>query len=405
MRKLYPFQETCVDFHLRTPYSINACEMGLGKSVMAMRTAKAAGVSRLAVFGPKYLERVWEMEAEAEKIPVTYFPYSILTKFKPKDLAGFPMRVAEEAAYLKNPEAIRTEAFVALLRACLPERLLLLTGTPIKNRVPDIWTLIGMTSLDPNEKTRREMPVQFKRWRGFCRHFCRTELVQMRARTFEKFYDLKPDKVEEFRQLLNGRMIRFLAKDVLHDLPDLIEKYVLSDLKPVPDLLEEFEAYQKGRLVDPKAKSLSALLKTEATVERVKAILDSGYGPVLVFSDHVEPVRRIAAEFKTAVYVTGQTPAYARADAVERFQNGRVEVLSATIGAMATGVTLTKARHVVFNDLSWVPSDNEQALKRIHRIGQKETCMAHYMVASKTDEYIAKTLRQKAAAIAEALSP
>jgi len=73
-------------------------------------------------------------------------------------------------------------------------------------------------------------------------------------------------------------------------------------------------------------------------------------------------------------------------------------VLAATIGSLSVGVTLTAARHVVFNDLSWVPGDNLQAEKRIHRIGQKNACTAHYIEASETDAYIRKTLEEKQAA-------
>ena len=50
---------------------------------------------------------------------------------------------------------------------------------------------------------------------------------------------------------------------------------------------------------------------------------------------------------------------------------------------------------MVFNDFSYTPSDNEQAEKRIHRIGQKYTCFYTYIFASKLDQHIFEILKNK----------
>jgi SWI/SNF-related matrix-associated actin-dependent regulator 1 of chromatin subfamily A len=63
---------------------------------------------------------------------------------------------------------------------------------------------------------------------------------------------------------------------------------------------------------------------------------------------------------------------------------------------MSVGVTLTRARNVVFNDLSWTHADNQQARARIHRIGQKNICIAHYIIGSETDAYIKRAVEAKA---------
>ena len=71
------------------------------------------------------------------------------------------------------------------------------------------------------------------------------------------------------------------------------------------------------------------------------------------------------------------------------------KVIVATIGAFSVGVNLTKANHLVFNDISWVPADNEQALKRIHRIGQERACTIHYVVGGHVDKFILDKVRSK----------
>jgi SNF2 family DNA or RNA helicase len=70
---------------------------------------------------------------------------------------------------------------------------------------------------------------------------------------------------------------------------------------------------------------------------------------------------------------------------------------------MSVGVTLTAAQDVVFNDLSWVPADNMQARKRIHRIGQSKKCRCHHMISGPTDAYIKAVLEEKEKTINQVL--
>ena len=379
--------------------------MGCGKTVMALETARRVGVKRVLVFGPKFLSLVWRDEAEEFGIDVEYIPYSQVHKVKPESLTHQKFWILEEAHAIKSPTTRRTKAVVNLLKRNLPERLILLTGTPIKNRVPDIWTLIGMVSLNPFKTSGLPLPEECRRFQSFCRYFCVTERKTFGGRSFEKFLGLKPSRLTEFKDLLAGKMIRFKARDVLTDLPDLVEKGVRVNVGETPGLETEYLRYVNGQKTDSTAKSLSALLKAATTAEYVKNILEEEGGPVLVFTDHINSATQIATSIAGKVaLITGATPAEKRQECVRHFQEGRLKVIVATIGSFSTGVTLHAARHVVFNDLSWVPSDNLQAVKRIHRIGQKATAMAHYMIGSKTDAHIVKTLRQKMRDIGEALS-
>jgi SWI/SNF-related matrix-associated actin-dependent regulator 1 of chromatin subfamily A len=93
--------------------------------------------------------------------------------------------------------------------------------------------------------------------------------------------------------------------------------------------------------------------------------------------------------------ITGQVKDILRQDYIASFQNGKAKVLVATIGAASTGFTLTAARHLVFNDLPWVPADIDQARKRIHRVGQARGCVIHYMLGSPVDLYIKDKLLAK----------
>ena len=86
-----------------------------------------------------------------------------------------------------------------------------------------------------------------------------------------------------------------------------------------------------------------------------------------------------------------------------RFQEGKLDVIIATIGAMSVGVTLTKSRNMIFNDLPWVPGDIAQAEKRCHRIGQTGIVTIHRMFYGKIDLKIGREITKKLKTIIEVL--
>jgi SWI/SNF-related matrix-associated actin-dependent regulator 1 of chromatin subfamily A len=174
-------------------------------------------------------------------------------------------------------------------------------------------------------------------------------------------------------------------------------------LKDTPELRADFEAYCRGKVIDSSSKRLSALLKAPATAEYANELYGGNSGPLLIFTDHVEAAKLISQGVNGSNIITGSTPMDARQATVAAFQRGEIPALVATIGTMATGFTLTASRNVIFNDMSWTPSDNLQAEKRIHRIGQKNACVKHVMLATLTDSHIFKTLESKQKHINEAL--
>lgn len=391
---LYPYQQTCVDYALRHNYTINACEMGLGKSRIALEAVRKSG-ERLAVFGPTFLQSVWEMESATTGVNHSYFPYSTLHKVNVRELRGFDFWVADEVHYCKNPTAKRTHAFYSLLEAVKPRYFLGLTGTPIKNRIPDFWTLLAFCCANPSRNNGPHLEGDLRKYRAFCRHFCHTHMEKYKHVRFEKYTGIKEERVEEFKSYLQGKYIRFTAEGVLKDLPELTRIDVVIDgVKQDAELAAIFFDYMEGRKVNSTAKAQSALLKTPNTAEYVKSMRENGVESVVIFTDHIEAARRLGADLKAQV-ITGSTPVTVRQKAVADFQLGVLKTIVATIGSLSVGVTLSRASHVVFNDLSWTPSDNQQAEKRIHRIGQKSACFAHYIHATPTDLHIKKTLTEK----------
>ena len=143
-------------------------------------------------------------------------------------------------------------------------------------------------------------------------------------------------------------------------------------------------------------KRKSSEAKVAITVEYVKDLQAQTRRPIVVFTDHVETARLLGHMFEAkARYVTGKTPIHKRDEVVKEFQLGKIPVLVATVGCLSVGVTLTRSNNVVYNDIPWVPGDLEQSIKRIHRIGSTEKCVAHFLAWGPIDARIIKTLNDK----------
>ena len=98
---------------------------------------------------------------------------------------------------------------------------------------------------------------------------------------------------------------------------------------------------------------------------------------------------------KQGELITGCVDVDKRSDIIKRFQDGSTKVLLCTVGAASTGYTMTAASKVVFNDMSYVPGDNEQAYSRLWRIGQTGKVFVYYIGGSKVDSGINQTLQEK----------
>jgi len=254
---------------------------------------------------------------------------------------------------------------------------------------------LAFCNVNPKNNSGKRLEGDLAHYHKFCRHFCHVETLQFRGRRIQKYSGIKEERLEEFKSYLVDKLIRFRVEDVLQDLPEMTRAVVELEVPDTPGLKAEFEAYLAGSKVDVTGKTTSALLKAPATAEYCRELLEGGSGPLVVFTDHIASATEISRGISGSRLITGAVNPEKRAQAVAEFQTGRVSAIVATIGSLSTGVTLTASRHVVFNDLSWVPSDNLQAEKRIHRIGQKNACFSHYVNSTPTDSYIRKTLLQK----------
>jgi len=99
--------------------------------------------------------------------------------------------------------------------------------------------------------------------------------------------------------------------------------------------------------------------------------------------------------FSPATIIGGQTDKF-RQEQIDKFQNGETKLLIAGLRAGNVGINLTRARYVIFAELDWSPAIHQQAEDRLHRIGQKNTVFAYYLIGNGTlDDHVASVLVDK----------
>jgi superfamily II DNA or RNA helicase len=328
-------------------------------------------------------------------------------------LLKFSFRVValDEAQFIKNPEAQVTQS----VKQLVAEQRLALTGTPMENRLLDLWSIVDF--IQPG-------------YLGTQQKF--TEKYEPRG---ENALDEQRIARRRLSAKLRPLMLRRLKREVARDLPDRIEqrrdcelgeeqrKLYLAELRRSRD--EVMNVVSERGLGRSSMHVLAALTrlrqicchpqlvgndsisgKTETLFELLDPLMAENQ-KVLVFSQFVQMLRILEKECATrnirTHILTGETKN--RQEVMQNFQNdpnGGVFLLS--LRAAGTGLNLTTASYVVLYDPWWNPAVEAQAIDRSHRIGQTETVNAYRLIAPGTvEEKIWELQQRKAQTIADVL--
>lgn len=310
------------------------------------------------------------------------------------------MVVIDEGHHLKSMPAKRTQ----FIHRCIFEysipRLHILTGTVIKNRVQEFYSLMALMYYNPKLRDP-EFLKRFEDEISFAENFSYRQEYNVRVVTktgaefsmpVAKFVGLRNGI--ELKKYLKGRYIRVKADDM--DLPPVTRKSILISDSKDQALLDAFNDHFENEgtgSVRPDVKVEAALKKVPFTIKYVEDLLEE-VECVLVYSDHIAPIEAIAAHFKVPA-ITGKMPGKKRAELADEFQSGKGRILCATIGSLKEGRDLFRSKDIVFNDGSWVPGDMKQVENRIRGLGQKEPRTIHEIFGSPQDETIAEAIQEK----------
>ncbi|HLH56875.1 MAG TPA: DEAD/DEAH box helicase, partial [Verrucomicrobiae bacterium] len=330
-----------------------------------------------------------------------------------EELQKFSFRavILDEAQFIKNPGAQVTQS----VKQLKSEHRLALTGTPLENRLLDLWSIVDF--VQPGYLGNQDQ--------------------------FADIYEPKGENAESAQRIARRRLsaklrpllLRRLKKHVARDLPDRIEqrrdcqlgeeqrKLYLAELRRSREQVMKTVA-EKG-LNKSKIHVLAALTrlrqicchprlvgndaisgKTETLFELLDSLIAEGQ-KVLVFSQFVQMLELLEQECRAhqipTHILTGQTKD--RQQVVTTFQNDpNASVFLLSLRAAGTGLNLTTASYVVLYDPWWNPAVEAQAIDRSHRIGQTQTVNAYRLISPGTvEEKIWELQQSKAQTIADVL--
>ncbi len=315
--------------------------------------------------------------------------------------------VADEAQAIKNPLSRTARA----LRTIPSRARFALTGTPVENRLSDLWALLDWTTpglLGNLEVFQREVATPIERERDEEATARLAAVVQpflLRRRKSDPHIapDLPPKtETDQFVGLTVEQAT--LYKAVVAELRDDVAEAegfsrrglvlkLLTALKQICNHPAQYLA-QEGPIRGRSG-------KLDAVTDLLTVVVDEGEA-ALVFTQYVRMGHLLSAHFASigieSQFLHGGVPVTRREEMVDRFQDGQVPVFVVSLKAGGTGLNLTRATHVVHYDRWWNPAVEDQASDRAWRIGQEHPVQVHRMVCEGTlEERIAALLESKRA--------
>lgn len=287
----------------------------------------------------------------------------------------------DEAQVVKNYSSKTNKSLSALN----VEHTFALSGTPLENRIEEIWAIFQVVMpgfLPKREKFNKMEPSVISR------------LIQpfiMRRKKGDVLEEL-PDKMEitVYNQLADDQKVIYLAQ------LELMQKQVLemdnaalsrSRIEILAGITRLRQICNTPALFMDDYKGSSG--KLERLRELLAQIKDSGHRP-LIFSQftkvfpHIEKL--MEEQEMTAYKLTGSTPIKDRLSMVQAFNAGSRDAFLVSLKAGGVGLNLTSADVVILVDLWWNPAVEEQAIARAHRMGQKNTVEVIRLITQGTIE-------------------
>ncbi len=374
--------------------------------------AKFAPQLSVAVIAGSKGEREAQLQ-DAERADVLITSYDLLKR----DILfyadrSFDYQIIDEAQSIKT----HTTAAAKAVKAVNSKIRFALTGTPIENRISELWSIFDYLMpgfLYSYDRFRKELELPITKHQD--------QAAMTRLKRF----------VEPF-------ILRRLKQDVLSDLPEKNEEICYVHFEPKQQRLYDGQVVHMKKILEGQSeeafqKNKIALLaeitkirqiccdpalcfrdydgesaKREACLELLRSAVDGGH-KILVFSQFrslLELLEQDLQREELAYFkITGETKKEDRIEMVKRFNGDDTPVFLISLKAGGTGLNLTGADIVIHLDPWWNTAAQDQATDRAHRIGQTKAVSVYKLIAKNTiEEKIVKLQEAKRALADEILS-
>ncbi|PRW64241.1 DEAD/DEAH box helicase [Actinopolyspora mortivallis] len=304
--------------------------------------------------------------------------------------------VLDEAQQIKNPGSLGSRA----ARELRAELRIAMTGTPVENRLDELWSLMAFTNpglLGTHARFRRRFvgPVQRNNSRA---------------------------AAQRLHEIVGPHVLRRRKEDVAPELPSKLETSVVCTMTDEQERLYRAslnEAFEEGfgSGTDRRGRILALLTRLKQICNHPELVsaegtplagrsgkldratemlaeLTSNGARALVFTQYRKTGELLAEHFRDELatdevpFLHGGLGTGARQEIVTRFQEDPQgpAVLILSLRAAGFGLNLTRATHVLHYDRWWNPAVEDQASDRAHRIGQDQTVTVHTLLTERTLE-------------------
>jgi len=418
-KTLYAYQQAAVESILAKRRVLLGLQPGLGKTAImqAVAAAVAAEGKRSVIVVPPSLKiSPWANEFAADypnlkvevisgttpaafdsSADVVIVPDSVLAK-RLGDIEAFgpDALMVDEAHRFKSRDAKRSKAMHAYAKTLAADAIVIMaTGTLVSNRATDVWQPLAISSTENAKAVSRGAS-----WSSFMDAWCETEMVSTAYGTQIRVAVGVRDP-EGLRAALTSTCMISVPREAVLDLPErttAVRSLVINgDGAAYRRMEKDFLSWvreTKGDAAMRRAAKAEAvvklmhlwradgLAKAKAVTEYVTDLTVQGE-QVVVMAHHTDVVsalyEKLMAEGLRVGTIIGGMTSEAKANVVDAFQSGNLDVLLGNIEAAGTGLTLTASCHIVFAQLPWAPGTFGQACDRIFRIGQSRHCTTHIL--------------------------
>lgn len=315
----------------------------------------------------------------------------------------------DEAQYIKNHATLAAQA----VKSVPSKHRFALTGTPIENRLSELWSIFDFL-----------MPGLLGSYRRF------------RERYEQPIVDGQEEAMRRLQELVGHFVMRRLKSDVLVDLPEKSENVVYAHMEG--EQLKLYRAHEQRLRESIVGKSTAEFVRERIAVlaeltrlreiccdphlvfddyddssaklstilDLVETAIDSGKKLLLFsqFTSYLDIISTHLSEQGVAHYtITGATPKRQRLELVNEFNEDDTPVFLVSLKAGGTGLNLTGASVVIHADPWWNSAAEDQATDRAHRIGQTKDVMVYKVIAKDSIEERILALQETKSDLADKL--
>jgi len=394
-------------------HTLLAFEQGLGKTMTSATISRVMGIKRTVIICPSIVKWNWFREL-TEKWGFNELYFSIFDANKSRCIQAFQERfvivnyemvnkymdklcasevghiIIDECTGIKNANSGKFKAVHELVNRNHDAKITLLSGTPVKNRVNDVFAYLKLTGHPLGDNYAA---------------FLRDYTLNRNGKGGTQVTGGR--NLSELFVKMSNFMIRRTKAECL-DLPDkIISKYhfKLDDYKEEYDrVVQEIINNKESPNLNSSLHSLNIVLaksKLKGIIEMAESILDQER-KVVIFSSYKEPLKMLEHHFKeSCVLIDGSVDAKNRDTLIQKFLNDdKCTVFLGNMIAAGVGINLVNSSDTIFVNFPFTPSELYQAEDRQHRLGQKNNVNIYYTICEDSiDEYLYDLIANKAADI------